>query len=566
MALIDALRAFLSKVDVTDAEVKQAESIDNLSLSLKRPVVRLLQAVRADYEALTKSLGKSINISINQNDVPVVRVSNGKLGRDFDAQLKALSELPHELLLELRMEIDKKAVIGLLFPKATDYNVLYYFDEERAITLLRAGLEVQDERVFRGVYTPTVIVISGVSYLFEGRLFVLTGEGSLDSVKRSLVLSDARTRNVIDRFHSFAAENLNWSNFHFQHLTPIHYLGNWKKGTQPDVQATFIRHTIHLAIIYTATRTNYSINSFQSAYSNTERTVAIKLGSETGESRSIDQLTRLVLWPSSGKGADHLTIFQNVVTREIDEGDSAANYIRFVNRIPELLREARWHHRLFINEKIKGHFDEVQRITEYGSQVSTQITESIDNITKGLSETLLATVGVIIASLLAALVEGKTQGAIFQIGMRIYAVYIVLLLVFRMGSIYHSYSLLNRDVNNRLDFFAERIGKVRVEAIAKPLNSRRQQFQFWFSTTVLSYVVLAVLIWTASTVLPGVLVSQGIIAPPTTVTATIPLSATTTPVTFTPTPIPTAPPTSTPATSSTPLTSTPTVIPTTQSP
>ena len=66
----------------------------------------------------------------------------------------------------------------------------------------------------------------------------------------------------------------------------------------------------------------------------------------------------------------------------------------------------------------------------------------MDTVTKGFTDTLLATVGFIVLAILAALVEQKSQGFIFTVGVVVYAVYLIIFQIgYRMGSIWPSLSI-----------------------------------------------------------------------------------------------------------------------------
>jgi len=174
------------------------------------------------------------------------------------------------------------------------------------------------------------------------------------------------------------------------------------KGCSESICFAMNRNAVHLSIIYTATISSYDGKKFECAYSNSERTAPLRLGNKTIDTNLIEILPRLILWPSSGRGTDHLSIFQNVVARDLDETNPDENYTRFVSRLDQILRDTRWHHRVFINGRVSSHFDELQKVSDYASQTSRQVSEAIDTVTKSFADTLLATIGVILASFLAA--------------------------------------------------------------------------------------------------------------------------------------------------------------------
>jgi hypothetical protein len=241
-------------------------------------------------------------------------------------------------------------------------------------------------------------------------------------------------------------------------------------------------------------------------------------------------LPRLALWPYGGRETDRLSIFQNVVARELESDDPKEDYRRFAHQLRHLLYEARWHHRVFLDGQIDKHFEQVQKAVGYVTEVAKEVSQALDSVTKTLTDALLATIGVIVLTLLASLVKNETQGIIFKIGMRAYAIYLLLFQGFyRMGSIGHSYFLLRRETDERLATYARRLGKERTDAVAFPLTRRKDQFLFWFWLTIIVYLAIIVLIWGLGDSLPPYLTQLGVLSPTATPAPMSPPTATPTP-------------------------------------
>jgi len=181
-----------------------------------------------------------------------------------------------------------------------------------------------------------------------------------------------------------------------------------------------------------------------------------------------------------------------------------------------------------LDGQIDKHFEQVQKAVDYVAEVAKEVSQALDSVAKTLTDALLATIGVIVLTLLASLVKNETQGIIFKIGMQAYAIYLLLFQGFyRMGSIGHSYVLLRRETDERLATYARRLGKEKVDGLAAPLKRRKEQFLLWFWLTTVVYVVIIVLIWCLGDRLPPYLTQLGVVSP--TVTPTPGLSPTATP-------------------------------------
>jgi len=224
-------------------------------------------------------------------------------------------------------------------------------------------------------------------------------------------------------------------------------------------------------------------------------------------------LAALAKWPVDNEGTDRLTIVRSIVARSRDLGDALENYNLFLSSLPHYWQEARWQYQAFVDGKIDKHFAEVDKVADETATISQRLADSIDGITKGLSDTLLTTIGAVVASLLAALLAEKTPGAVFEIAMKAYALYLVFLAAYRLGSVGHGYLLLNAETETRLSLYRQQLGVDRVATISAPLRRRRRQFTGWFWATAGLYVALAVTIWIASGQVPREFGRLRIIAP-----------------------------------------------------
>ena len=249
----------------------------------------------------------------------------------------------------------------------------------------------------------------------------------------------------------------------------------------------------------------------------------MELDLETQKSLSVaseETLPKLVEWISTGKDTDRLTIFRNIVARVLDGDTPTENYSQFAGILLRIFGEAQWHYLVFTDGQIGKHFEEVKKLSDYIADVAKKISESIDSITKGVADTLLATVGVLVVTVLAALVKNEATSSIFMISMSVYAIYLLFYAGYRMGSVGHSYFLLKQDASEQIEAYNIMLRKEKVDELKKPLTRRRSQFMRWFWGTVIIYVLLAVGVWAAGNYAPQYLIKRGLIKPAATPSST----------------------------------------------
>lgn len=335
--------------------------------------------------------------------------------------------------------------------------------------------------------------------------------------KEESIVLDAALQEQIRKYRTAAEESPSLVGQQFKHLTPLHFAGRWKKKGSRELENALAAHLVNICILYTANRSTFDATQkpVEAVYNSSDRTATLSLKAAPAAEVPSEPLESLAKWLYSGKGAaDQRTVFQHIIARELYGEDATASYNNFIARLPRLWKDTVWQYKVFVDGKITKHFEELQRVIGYVADVNKKISEAIDSITKGLTDALLATVGVLVLTVLAALVKKDTSIEIFKISMAIYSVYLVFYTIYRMLSIGHSYNLLSNEARTQLDEYEVALGAEAVTDISLPLKRRRNQFHIWFWVTIALYVLLAASIWWAGKYGPQLLIDRGIITAP----------------------------------------------------
>lgn len=510
----DALQSYCSVLQVPDERVKRADSLQGYHLVEDLPASQLKMPTREHYDVLLTAFGSALDLTISYQDFPLLEIRAGIVTRDIAVSLVDLLGRPDGAILTLDLQLNKAEMLRDLRNQDGSREWILYLFSENVERLFESPLPQIDTELFTERHRPTTIVVSDSNYFYEGRLLTVVGEDRVTQLHQ--VPIGSRMVERIDRFLAYPLESSSWVGFQFRHVTPAHLLGQWVAPGNDLLKQRLSRSLLHLCILYTANRAVYNDpnGEFRVEYVGSERSVTLTLSDVNLSNVSAAVLPRLELWLFSA-GNDRLNIFQNVTARELGSEDPPPNCQRFADRLRYLFDEARWHYRRFLDRRINAHFKEVQKVIVYVAEAAKGLSEAIDSVTKGFTDTLLATVGVIVVSVLAALIENKASSEIFKISLRVYSGYLVFYVIYRMGSTIHSYLLLSKDASNRLSEYAAVLGKTKVDTLARPLRRRRVQFHCWFWFTVSTYLALAVTIWLASTRAPQFLVERGVIKPAT---------------------------------------------------
>lgn len=534
--LVNALKQFCKKIGVGEQEVKSFETPDLLNLSLKLSAGSFNQLLPQDFNALQQVFGETLNvvIGLEASPYPLIQIEQGRVLTSLDGGLETLKQRPTTTDIRFKLRIDKSSILNQLSVTGDGHHSLFYFFMDNVDGLFRAPLLQLDELLFKAKSKPCLIVVSEEGDRFNGNLLHVVSEDRADDFRKMPPRISKDLQEQLDRFYANDLSRPSWIGFNLKHLTPLHFVGDWIGGEKDTHEAIAAAHLLDLCILFTANRSSYDEQkkSFQSIYASSDRTVTLDFVRHLANPKTMQTLTAFADWVSSSKDKDRLAIFQNITARLITSDDSVENYKLFTSILPRIYSETCWHYRIFLDGQISKHFEEVQKLSSYVAEIAKKISENIDLVTKSVTDTLLATVAVLVITVLAALVKNEASNSIFMISLRVYAGYLVFYALYRMGSIGHSYVLLKQDAEEQIVIYEPKLSKDKVQKLAKPITRRKFQFYGWFWATTILYLVLAITLWKAGNRVPQYLIDKGLIKP----------AATPSPI---PTPAPTEKPSST---------------------
>jgi len=521
MPRVEVLARCCALLGIPREELKASETLAmwHLHRSLAPGVITADSAERlaSCFEELRRRFGGALSVTLIAGVAPVQVISSGLVvGRkSLTDILKAIGGAQ----VDLEIEISKREIIEAFGVPAAAGKVLYYLFVDNLLKLLGAPLQKMEEHLFADRDGSTVVIVSEVDPVWTGKFLAVIGEttaeagdGPWDALCRKFE-QGPRVRQRIDRYHALAEDSLGWVGFGLKKLTPLHVLGEQVRGEgelAARVTGTLARQALHAGLLFTATRAIFdeATGCFSVQYESVDRSVRLELDPSVEVAPEPGSVRRLALWPIQGEGPDRLIVLSRIVTRWLlpgtraDRATAQQNYVQFSESLGRLVNEAAWNYRAFIEGRIDEHFSTVELVADLAAKAAQDLSGALDTVTRGLSETLLATIGVVVLTLLASLVKEEANGSIFLIGMRVYAVYILLVqLIYRMGGIWYSHRLMWREWQGRLVGYRRIVGPQRVEASVAAVQSRRLQFLLWFGLTTFIYLAVAVAIW----VLPGIL-------------------------------------------------------------
>lgn len=500
------------KLGINKEELLASESLRRLHFDGEVAASLFALLTLDDFKTLAEDFPNSVYFHANS----VTLIEAGQVRLQDDATVTSIAQVDP---CKLTIEIDKKELAAHWAPNDMSCNPIAYIFLERFLTFLAAAVPTLDRELFADRYTPTVVFVSSHPDLaWEGSSLNVIGEKAFEDhpethqrlTTRLATAGRPQRKRRLDRYHETARSSISWLGFELKNVTPLHFLGTCHSGDGSQrVENQAARQMLHAILLFTANRSHFKEwiegatrkRALEVQYSSEDQVVAIELGREC-PSVSTQDLARLALWPYQSEGNDRLIVFSNIVARALEpqslseQTARARNYCAMIENPPKLLADAMWSYRTWVSRRIEHHFDAMRRAESSAIETARDLSLALDAVTRGLSETLLTTIGVIVLTLLASVVKGDADGVIFELGMRAYAIYLICFqLIYRMASVWHSYRLTMSEWHYRKASFRGLVSPSAVARLSGSVNDRKRQLDWWFWITVILYLAVAVGIW-----------------------------------------------------------------------
>jgi hypothetical protein len=122
---------------------------------------------------------------------------------------------------------------------------------------------------------------------------------------------------------------------------------------------------------------------------------------------------------------DRLPFVQLRVARLLEHRPEATRLRAFAAAMPEIHEGAQWHWRSFLEGRVADELDRMQRFEGIVAEAVDRTAEQTGALTRNLTDAMLAAVGAVIGSMIAATFHGPFDDRLFRVGMVTYAAYLV---------------------------------------------------------------------------------------------------------------------------------------------
>jgi hypothetical protein len=201
---------------------------------------------------------------------------------------------------------------------------------------------------------------------------------------------------------------------------------------------------------------------------------------------------------------DRLPLVQISVVQALQTESNYATIELLLKKASNIREGLDWHWKAFIEGKVEAYIKDVKELEDYLDGAVTAFASEITSMVKSLSDTVLAAVGVVLGTFIAAIFSKSFDETIFKIGMIVYAAYVLIFPgILSMLNQWQRYEGLCEDFDRRRMRFEARLQKETVaEVVGERISSSKTRFEAWFVAVVVAYLMIVLLSWQASSIVP----------------------------------------------------------------
>ena len=268
-----------------------------------------------------------------------------------------------------------------------------------------------------------------------------------------------------------------------------------------------------MIVLYTADQTVVSSNKqYIATYYGEKQRKELKLNDLsdfTNEKIRVgaNKLLERVKWIySSSTTEDALSLFQLVIVRALQITEPSDCYRLLLLKADYIVNEHRWLWKTFAEGKIDSYMGQVKALEDYVASVIQSFAAQVLSMVKSLSDTMLAAVGVALASFIAALFKNGFNPTIFRIGIITYGVYVLIFpLIYNMNYQEQYFNTLLKNFQRRRERFEMILDPNKVdEIVSDQLKESKKRFKGWFRIIKFTYVAVFLLALLAAIFVPSI--------------------------------------------------------------
>jgi hypothetical protein len=460
--------------------------------------------------SLRDAYGDALTCSFRLGDLPVLVIN---LDTDNKSLEKFRGSIQDSPTIVFEFTLNKTRLVENWLGSVPGYRMFLYLFPNALESFLVSNLS-RLESLLWGLELETahkvVLLVPDHEIWLDGSYLAVLGGEQIEHLP-DVVSKPPHDADELRNMYKTCQKNLNWQSPWLKHLTPLHLKVDGQIPRDDSIAKVLLVHQINSIILYTADRTVGDNNKpSSSTYAGANQSVELTLRNpaypiDEKILAGVRDLMEMLEWAYNPKWSDdRLPLVQIGVVQALHAASPLVRYQLLLHNAPNIFNGLKWHWKAFIEGKVDNYVSQIQALEDYVANTVQVFADKITDMIKSLSDTMLAAVGVLIGSFIAALFKDKFDPNIFAIGMGVYALYVLIFpLFYNMKHQWEQYQVLCDSFKERQIRFEERLYPEKVsEIVGAQITDSQGRFKRWFYATFVAYIIVILLAIVAALLVP----------------------------------------------------------------
>ena len=488
-------REELEQITYTDSNLSQANA--------KKLTLDIITALRDAY-------GDALACCFRLGDRPVLDINLNTNKKSLETFYDDIQDSP---TIGFELTLNKIQLIDDWLGSDPEYRVFFYLFPNALEDFLNSNLSRLESSLWDSELKTAhkvVLLVPDREISLDGPYLAVLGGEQIEHW-REVVPKPPHNDDGLRNMHNICQKNLKWQVPWLKHLTPLHFKVVGKNSRDDPITKKLLAHQVNSIILYTADRTVGDNNKpITSTYAGANHSVKLTLKDpadsiEDDAFAGVSYLMEMLEWVYNPKWSDdRLPLIQIGVAQALHAASPLDRYQLLLHNAPNIFDGVKWHWKAFIEGKVDSYVSQIQALEDYVADTVQSFANQITNMIKNLSDTMLAAVGVLIGSFIAAFFRNQFDPSIFAIGIGVYALYVAIFpLCYNMIHQWEQYQALCENFKERQKRFEQRLYPAKVgEIVGTQITDSKYRFECWFYATIVAYIMVILLAIVAVLLVP----------------------------------------------------------------
>lgn len=459
---------------------------------------------------LRDAYGDALTCSFRLGDLPVLDIN---LDMDNKSLEKFRDRIQDSPIIGFEFTLNKIRLVENWLGSVPGYRMFLYLFPNALESLLVSNLS-RLESLLWGSELETahkvILLVPDREIWLDGSYLAVLGGEQIENLPE-VISKPPHDADELRNMYKICQKNLYWQVPWLKHLTPLHLKVDGQIPRDDLIAKALLIHQVNSIVLYTADRTVGDNNKPSlSTYAGANQSIELTLKNPTDPIEEevlagVSYLMEMLEWAYNPTWSDdRLPLVQIGVAQALHAASPLVRYQLLLHNAPNIFDELKWHWKAFIEGKVDSYVSQIQALEDYVNDTVQAFADQITDMIKSLSDTMLAAVGVLIGSFIAALFQNKFDPNIFAIGMGVYALYVLIFpLFYNMKHQWEQYQVLCDNFNERQIRFEERLYPEKVsEIVGTQIKDSQCRFKRWFYATFVAYIIVILLAIVAALFVP----------------------------------------------------------------